>query len=225
MNELNRFSEKAKINELVREYKANGYKIVLQPGVSDLPEFLRSTEYRPDIIARSDKGNVIVEVLSRSSISDAGYLVKIAKLLDGRDDWRLEVVYTNPRKANKNTVRREKVPKSLIFESMTNVINWVNQSSDRESRIAQLLYCWSVFEAALYFALSENRQNENSSTLGMIRDAVISGAITKHTQQFLERLMKKRNMVAHGNLTEKISESDLNKLIETTEEIMAIYVD
>src|SRR5207247_5142463 len=85
--------EKERIEQLVSEYEREGYKVQVQPRGSDLPSFLR--EFRPDLVAMSGTRNVVIEVKSTSNF-DADEVQKLAKLLESKPSWKLEVVLVNP---------------------------------------------------------------------------------------------------------------------------------
>ena len=44
-----------KAKEIANEYKKKGFKVILEPSVSDLPDELKNLNFRPDIVATSDE--------------------------------------------------------------------------------------------------------------------------------------------------------------------------
>lgn len=50
--------ERRSLLKAVREYEAEGYRVLRQPSTFELPEFLSGL--RPDLIAYRDNGNVVV---------------------------------------------------------------------------------------------------------------------------------------------------------------------
>lgn len=48
------------LSEVANQYRSQGYQVFVEPRVEGLPDFLR--EFRPDLVARGKKENVVVEV-------------------------------------------------------------------------------------------------------------------------------------------------------------------
>lgn len=73
--------EQDKIKELAKEYKNKGYEVIVQPSLKELPSFLKNASYQPDLIVRSPKENLVIEVKSSESIASARNLEKFLFLL------------------------------------------------------------------------------------------------------------------------------------------------
>src|SRR4051812_34207834 len=82
--------ERTEVERVAREYREKGYEVQIEPAVSELPDFIR--EYRPDIIARSGKECVVIEVKQRVSDLDRNRLRTIAQRVESRPGWRFIVV-------------------------------------------------------------------------------------------------------------------------------------
>ena len=75
---------------VARKYKALGYRVEENPGPDLLPDFMRGVT--PDIVARSDSDNVVIEVKRHVALKGSNDLVGIAERLSDHPDWRFELV-------------------------------------------------------------------------------------------------------------------------------------
>ena len=82
--------ERVTVERVAQEYRDKGYQVVVQPDVTERPDFIR--EYQPDIIARSPKGSVVIEVKNWLSAEDRDRLQGIAKRVESSPEWRFIVV-------------------------------------------------------------------------------------------------------------------------------------
>ena len=73
-----------------RKYRTLGYEVLENPGPDRLPDFMRGVT--PDIIARSRRDNVAIEIKRHASLKGSNGLVGIAERVSGRPDWRFELV-------------------------------------------------------------------------------------------------------------------------------------
>ena len=81
MNAESSTRESQRATELATEYRSKGFEVVMPRSPAETPEFLREFSYTPDLIAKSEKENLIVEVKSRQSSRDLGRLSEIAELV------------------------------------------------------------------------------------------------------------------------------------------------
>src|SRR4051812_47401927 len=84
-----------RIREIARDYMKRGYSVVFAPMPSELPVFLR--RFRPDLVAKSDKESVVIEV--KSTTGNASQLIEyesLAQAVSQHKGWRFELVLTNP---------------------------------------------------------------------------------------------------------------------------------
>src|SRR5438105_3631640 len=87
--------EKTEVERIAQDYRERGYAVTIDPSVSELPDFVH--EYRPDIIARSAKESVVIEVRSVHNDSDSQRLKAMAQRVESRPGWRFVFVAPAPR--------------------------------------------------------------------------------------------------------------------------------
>jgi hypothetical protein len=214
--------EGSKVAELAREYSSAGYRVIEAPTDAQMPSFLRGTGFQPDLIANSEHENIVIEVRSRESIRHDKNLAQISDIVEKNEGWSFLLVYTNPRSKSQTAPSGQVSPRATIIESLTNAQRWVDKGSEVEPA-ATLLWLWSILEAAILNASRlETDKSRPRTPRTLIRDAVIEGLISDKSFEFLERLMRVRNEVAHGNLLKSPRHNELQRLVRVCEEILSI---
>ena len=200
MKQLNMEREAHRIKGLKKEYEAKGYSVELEPAPSSLPETLKS--YRPDMIARSEEDVVVIEVKSRSSLSKAKHLEKIASKVNRIPGWRFELVITNPRES------LEEIDLDSIRERFYEAKKLLSDGYTE----ATLLILWSVVEALLRYLAHENRVSTKHDTPRLLVKKLYSeGLLNQREFASFEKLAELRNVVAHGGKRQKLSKNALGK--------------
>src|SRR5688572_29529149 len=84
-----------RIKEIAKDYEDKGFSVIIDPKSSQLPQFLK--DFQPDIIAKSKKESVVVEVkTTKGQPSDLKQFERLAEVIAKRKKWRFELVFTNP---------------------------------------------------------------------------------------------------------------------------------
>jgi hypothetical protein len=102
-------SEREAIRQYADWYAHQGYEVSVEPSPRELPEFLRTLA--PDLIARRDGENIVVEIKTSSPASFEA-VQRFARALEHRAGWKLQVVYTDlpdPEWQPSLSYRREKI--------------------------------------------------------------------------------------------------------------------
>jgi hypothetical protein len=98
------------------------------------------------MLAHNNEENVVVEVRTQASLTNAPELDAIAQVLQDKHAWRFELVVSNPRD-------RSAIPfkdaKSLDHHDITSRLDEARELSDQEHGEAALLLAWSATEALL----------------------------------------------------------------------------
>lgn len=181
-----------KINELGAEYERKGYVVRLRPSANELPEFLRGFE--PDLVATSPHGNVVVEVTPSSAI-DADRMARLAKLVDGSEGWRFEVVFVSQPVAAEIPSEETLAPDEQVNRLLSSAEALF---ADGEVEAAAML-AWSAAEAILRRnAQSAAPELERQSSARVLKHLYSLGRIEHDAYEKLLSLMQFRNAVAHG---------------------------
>ncbi|MCF4126923.1 hypothetical protein [Methylobacterium sp. SyP6R] len=75
---------------IARQYRTLGYDVVERPEPRHLPDFMRDTA--PDLVARSDADNVVVEIKRHAALKGSNDVVGLAERVSDRPGWRFELV-------------------------------------------------------------------------------------------------------------------------------------
>jgi hypothetical protein len=181
-----------KLDEIAAEYRQQGYDVRLHPPEAELPEFLR--EYRPDLVAKSDRGHVVVEVRASSSV-DAARMSRLAETIDGQNGWRYEVVFVSQPVASEIPAEETLVPDAEVTRLLTSAELLFRNG---EVKAAAML-AWSAVEAILRrSAQSAAPELERQSSARVLKHLYSLGHIEHGTYEKLLLLMQFRNAVAHG---------------------------
>lgn len=202
-----------KINELAREYKNKGYKVLIEPKRNLIPEFLG--DFQPDLVALSDEDNVVIEVKSSDSKRDFKMLEALATIVDSKENWRFELVFTNP-KDKQNNENDLNVIDTKKIEIRLNECKSLLNSGNIDSAF---LIGWSTLEASIRIRLKSSNLKEvdvQKPTLYLMKNLFSFGIINQTVLRKLEVLNQYRNKLVHGFET-NLNNENVSSLIEIIE--------
>lgn len=206
--------ESAKAKEVASEYKKKGYRVILKPRLSDLPEELKRLNFQPDIIATLGDTNLIIEVKTFESIKNKT-LVEFAKRVKAIEGWDFELVYTNPKSKFEVPEPSQSNTYFDVKRNFDRAAKFLDTDASKEYSDAALLLVWSAVENALRVNYKMYKPKEKASIpSALVRDSVIMGIIDKNDQEFLNSMMLKRNEISYGVFKGKVLKRDLDKLIK-----------
>src|SRR5438477_936009 len=140
------------IRGLVRAKRLPGFG---RPSPRELPEFLRTLA--PDMVARRDGENVVVQIkTSFPTIFEA--IQKLARALDHRAGWELQVVYADL--PDPEWQPPPHLPERKDLLARLDLIGGASEDEDR--RRLEFLLLWSIIEAAARHRLSASKIPSNS---------------------------------------------------------------
>lgn len=85
--------------KVARKYRRMGYDVQENPAPDLLPDFMQGT--RPDIVARSQADNVVVEIKRHRALKGSNELVSVAESVSGHPGWRFELIVLEDADAGK----------------------------------------------------------------------------------------------------------------------------
>lgn len=211
--------EQRKIKELAREYEEKGFEVLIGPNNNLLPDFLKN--YRPDLVLKKDNLNIIVEVKTSETIKNSEYLKELSAKINSNENWKFELVITNPRPKNNFSNKRFQ---ELSLSELENKIYKLSNSIDRDFIEPHFLYSWSLFEAssrAILKAEQPSLERKLTSTVN-IKQLYSYGIIGRIDYEWLNKVSNLRNHIVHGHQVESnsIKIKDLNKLIRITKDFI-----
>src|SRR6266496_2445884 len=90
--------ERTEIERIAREYQDQGYEVIVDPSAADLPDFV--SEYRPDLIARSGKDCLVIEVNRPRNDARRQRIQAIAERVQSQPGWRFVLISPGDRAAD-----------------------------------------------------------------------------------------------------------------------------
>ncbi len=203
-----------KIKEIARDYKNKGYKVIIKPRSSSIvPSFIRN--FQPDLIALSKTENVVIEVKSSESKTDFKSLEELANIVNSKENWRFELVFTNPR--NKFSIDSELTLIGLNkIEQRLQVCKDLLVDNNVEPAF---LLAWSTLEAGIRFKLNSLELKGDLSTrppLHLMKSLYSFGIIGQSLLRKLEMLNQIRNQLIHG-FDASLNRENVYDLIEAIE--------
>jgi uncharacterized protein YutE (UPF0331/DUF86 family) len=202
--------EKKKINSVANQYKKDGYTVIFES--ISMPEFLKDVQV--DMVALSENDNVLIEVVSQASVKNREKLEHLAKLVQNREKWRFEIIVTNP---------KEEERQSISLQEIMDRIEQAKQLLNNDQGLAAILLAWSSTEAVMrVLAEKDDVKLKNRSPIQLTKTLYSIGSIGPSAYEVLIRVAKQRNNIAHGyQEDDHISDNTLaRELLETTSDLL-----
>lgn len=195
-----------KTREIVREYKNEGYTVIENPSRNDIPDFLEN--FKPDIIAKKDNDNVIIEIKISTLLKKNNFLEleEIASIINSQKNWRFELIFTNPKDFEENFEEEflNEIQLKSRIEISKNLVN-------KDINIA-FLSLWTIFENISRKA-TESENFKNKTINGIIKKLYSKSIINHIEYNNLDTFVKLRNNISHG-YNSTVNEIQFNELLE-----------
>lgn len=199
-----------KIREIAKDYQSKGYKVFVEPSRDNIPDFLG--DFKPDIIARSANDNIIAEVKISSKLhkNDFNYLETIARIVEQQNDWRFDLIFTNPKEIDENEGK-------LFINDTENSkrIELAKKTLDDDISLAFIML-WIVLESVL--RQKGNIEISNKTVNVLIKNLYSVDEISYLEYKKLDDLFKLRNNIVHGFYS-AIDRSDFDALLQIIQKI------
>jgi hypothetical protein len=197
-------------------YEQRGYTFIAHPTHDLVPPFLRG--YRPDALAISDKGSIVIEVKAARSSAAEKSLSRIAQLIAEQPNWKFEVYYggdfTRP--------VYERPDRNEILQLVNEVRRLANAGFER----AAIVMGWAALEAIARALRTESE----SASAPMIPSAIVEwlvsgGHVDAATGRILRHMVRTRNAIVHGDQKVEMHGHELLVLVSTLEALAGTYRD
>lgn len=214
--------EKEKIKELFQEYSSKGFRVVKEPGKDDLPDFMKSLGFRPDLIVYGEEQSLVIEVKTSQSIRQAKEFAHIADFVRRQEGWDFMLVLTNPASQAVVEERGTTSGSGHATEQLEEAERLMEAGRQGQFYNASLLIAWAGLEAALRYALSTLYQKDKPITPEtLVRNSIMYGVISRNDANIIESIMEIRNSVAHGYEGQGASAGDVAGIVEIGKRVLA----
>ena len=199
---------------VVSDLESEGYDVMVQPGKLAVPSFLG--DYRPDLIARRNDKNLIIEIKRRVS-GASERLQKIAELVRGRPDWEFRIIWIEPNSSSVPlSVQERALLKRRLAESRS--------LADIGHTEPALLTAWATLEAVARSLLQDHFRRAQSP--GRLIEILASGGYLTPTEaDRLRALANVRNRFIHGELEMKITRGELMEMASVIDVLIEQIAD
>ena len=207
--------ERARLKRIAHEYEAKGYRVLISPSSAELPDFLQS--YHPDMIASSDSENVVIDVMSSGTVSGSSYMPYLASAVEGKEDWRYELVLTNPRSAAPYT----EPPQLLDPPDISARLKSARVLIQKKDYDAATLLMWTAIEASLRrIASREGTPVSRKDPTYLVKRLYTLGLLSRSDYRVLLDASRTRNTIAHGYKERQATKASLAKLAKVAERLL-----
>lgn len=207
--------ENRRLSAIAREYEKNGYRVVRRPSKADLPDFLSA--FAPDLIAYSAGDNVVVEVKSKPTLPESGYLPALSEVVSAKPNWRLELVVTNNRYTRLLDAAAEELDEEGIRERIAHVHYLLRIEQDE----AAALLAWSAAEAMLrVVARREGIGIEHSQAAFAVKKLYSLGILDDEEYGVFQEALRLRNVIMHGFQPSVQPGDAIRRVVSTVEELL-----
>ncbi|MBV8735800.1 MAG: hypothetical protein JO007_00800 [Alphaproteobacteria bacterium] len=192
-------SEAEAIRQYAEWYARQGYQVSVDPSPRELPEFLRTLA--PDMIAQRDGENIVVE-MKTSSPASFETIQRLARALEHRAGWKLQVVYVDL--ADPEWQPPPRLPEIKELSARLDLIG--PASGDEDQNRLEFLLLWSIIEAAARHRLAARKVPPTSriSSSALLKMLLTEGIIEEDAYSVLRRGLAARNAIAHGFLNQTV---------------------
>lgn len=212
--------ERELLDSYRQHYEGLGLRYIVEPQAGDLPDFLRV--YRPDAVAISGEGGVVLEVKQIGDEPTNEQLRHMAAEIAKHKGWRLDLLLADRSFVDQGYLLPSREEVGLELEKLRKD----SQAHDSIGAPAvHLLFGWALFEAAARrvlvdadIGISRNVMNPKE----LIERLVTEDFISDMEGEAAVKLMRQRNLVAHGFLKQPINIAETNCLFDLVEKILNV---
>ena len=208
--------EKQRARALAEEYRRQGYEAIEEPSPEQLPDFLSG--YHPDLLIRKGGEAKIVEVKSRSSLAKAPQIRDLARLLHNKPNWSFELVFVGEESPFGDL---EEEARPFKNEDILQGIETAEKLVASGFAEAALMSAWSTAEATVRLLIeAEGLSLDRFDPPYILKQAAINGVISREDYNFLTKVMRRRNALAHGFKTVDFDPAIVSELVGTTKRLL-----
>ena len=207
--------QKLFIEKTAAEYRSRGYEVTQESPLEFLPDF------RADLIVRKDGEAKVIEVKTRSSLAQSARTEKLARVLQQKPGWSLEILLVGEPDKLEAPLGAQSLGEREIHQKLTEAEEELKSNKVE----AAFLLAWSACEATVRSLLAqEGVVNEGIATTGLVLDqAVFHGVISRDEYNTLTSMRKYRNAITHGFSFAEFRDERVMELIHTVR-LLAISI-
>jgi HEPN domain-containing protein len=203
-----------RLNDVAERYKAQGYRVIVQPDRNALPTFAK--DFKVEILATREDSNVLALAKGNSSELEADPNVpRYAEITNQQPGWRLDVFVLGPdSQVMPKNLEAKEPPEEDIRRFLDDIEPMLQAGFTRASLIA----AWSALEAAMRRRLREEGEEAEwgTSPRTMLNELYSAGAISTGVLRELEAISNLRNAIVHGFLPSVVVDENVVQFLVHT---------
>ncbi len=207
-------AEQRCLDDAAREYENKGYRVVREPDGAQLPDFFAGV--RPDLIAYSDRENVVIEVKLGAALPQSRDMVSLADAVNERPGWRFELIVIN------SSMREE--PAGLDWWEIRRRIADARELVDDQEGAAAVL-AWSAAEAIMRLIARREKislgSTQKDTPLFLVKKLFSLGLLSREDYDVFAEGMQLRNQIVHGYRVPMPIREEVLTLIASIERLLA----
>jgi len=207
--------EKQRARAIAEEYRSQGYTVIEEPSPEQLPDFL--SNFHPDLLARKDNEATIIEVKSRSSLAKDSQVRELARLLHPKPNWNFELIIVEDDTPFGSLEETQPFKQEDILQGIETAEKLLASGFNE----AALMSAWSTSEATVRLLIEgEDLALDRFDPPYILMQAATNGVISREDYNFLTKVLKRRNALAHGFKTVDFDPAHVRELISTTKRLL-----
>jgi len=202
------------VEELARKYQGLGYQVLREPaeGID-----IGGKSYRPDLIAKRGPETIVAEVKVVSRPEDNARWSQVADAINARPGWRFVLVL-----GAKERFEEYEIPAIKQIREYANEARRLLEISPA----AAMLLAWASFEASARLALFRSGYpRERSAPSSLVSAAAQMGLLSPEEEAQLQRLVARRNRIAHGEFSAHVDSDDIRQLVTLSLRLLQDFSD
>jgi hypothetical protein len=200
-----------RVHDIAQSYRERGYRVLIQPGEEQLPEFLRP--FHPDVVAEGAEESVVVAIKSPARPRAAEYWERLARSTREHPGWRFELVL----EGGTGLPRLPSLDQGEIEERLTEAQELVRLGKST----AALLTAWAAVEAALRLAAERSgTELPDYRPMTVIARLYMDGILGRDEYEELIQYLKLRNGAAHGFREDPVGPDHVDRLRQLVTELL-----
>lgn len=214
MTWFNELNERERARVFAKELEEQGYTVTLEPDPASIPFDLRN--YRPDLIATSAQGNLIVEVKTRGDSRSIERYKEIAEEVGKHKGWRFMLSTIDECYQNENPEIKQELSDDAIGRALAKVESLLKSDSFELA----IPYLWTVYISGMR---SEGRRKglpmDATNDRSVINYMYSMGQISASEYEESIAFLSIRNKLIHTFETEH-SKSEVQSLVDFAKKML-----
>ena len=184
------------LKKLAGVYEGQGYKVVVRPGLEDLPVFAK--DFKVEIVARrADEGVLVSVKKNRQEMESDKDMPRYAEITSAQPSWRYDFAILEGEEPGARGLRGAQ---DFSGEDVIRTLGEAAEVARMGFTRAAVITAWSALEAAMRMRLRAAGESAGWGTTPrqMLNELYSSGILLGDEFARLERLYQVRSQIVHG---------------------------